>query len=139
MPILTLPKGSLVTLAGTSLSEHNRSALAVTPDIIKTDVRVANGSLKRYYVASKKKLDLSWANLPALDSQTVDGKAGKNSLYTLYTTNISTTFTVTYKEVNASNVQTSITLTMMIDTYTEKLNKRFDRQFWDCTLTLVEV
>ena len=135
---MLLPKGSLVKLNTTELSEHNRSEFQDDIEALKTDNRTVNGTMRRYYIASKRKIFFSWEMLPALDTQTVDGKAGRNSIRSFRDTNIGSTITLTYKEVNASNVQTDVSLTCFIDDYSETLVKRFDRQYWNVQITLVE-
>lgn len=138
MPVLIFPKGSVATLAGTTLSEHNRSALDISNEEVKSDNRTVSGLMRRYFVASKRKFSLQWNFLPALDGKTVDGKAGRNSLKSLYTTYMGTAVTFTYKEANSSNVETDVSHTVFIDSYQESLIKRWDQQYWNVQLTLVE-
>lgn len=57
-------------------TEHNRSALAVSYERIKSSDRMANGTLRQYYVTDKRTWSLSWDMLPAPSSETVDGAAG---------------------------------------------------------------
>lgn len=137
MPI-NLPKGSLITVNTTTLSDHNRSAAQLSREIVKFDQRTVTGSMRRYYVAQKRRLTVSWEMLPALDGQTVDGKAGRNSLKTLYETNMGSTVSVSYYEVDASNSQVQASFTGFIDSYEETLVKRFDSQLWNVSITFVE-
>ena len=134
----TFAKGALVTLAGTQLSDHNRSGFQDEIEELKTDNRTVNGTLRRYYVGSKKKVSLSWEYLPALDSQTADGQAGRNTLKSLHDTYMNAAVTLTYKEVNASNVQVNVNMTCFIDSYSETLIKRYNNQYWDVEMTFVE-
>lgn len=138
MPMVVLPKGSLITFGTTDTSEHGRSALQITPEPIVHDVRLANGIMKRYYVGSKKKFSFSWNMIPALDDQTLDGKAGRNTLATFYTNNIDNTFTMKYREVDGSNNQTDINTTVFIESYSESLEKRWGSQWWNVQMSLVE-
>lgn len=139
MPIpITLPKGSLITLNSTALSEHNRSSARIDPEYVKFDKRTITGTARRYYLATKKSITVSWSMLPALDNQTVDGKAGRNTLKTFVDDNIDNTFTVYYYEVNSSNVQTQVSFTGFIATYNEELVKRWDRQMWNVSITITE-
>lgn len=135
---LTLPKGSLVTLAGTQLSEHNRAAYDISNDELMANNRTVNGTMRRYFVASKRRFAIKWDFLPALDAKTVDGKAGRNSLKSIYTTNMGTSVNLTYKEVNVSNVQVDVSHTVFIESYQETLVKRWDQQYWNVQITLVE-
>jgi hypothetical protein len=138
MTTLVLPKGSLVTLGGIELSEHNRQPFDITNDEIKSDSRTVNGLMRRYYISSKRRFTLRWDFLPALDGKTVDGKAGRNSLKSLYATFMETTIAFTYKEVDASNNQTSVNHTVFIDSYQETLVKRWNQQYWNVQLVLIE-
>ena len=137
---ITLPKGSLVTVTGDAtytLSEHNRSALSISETEIRQDVRAADGTLRRYWIASKRTYSLAWDMLPALDGQTVDLVGGRNTLYTMYTNNKGLV-TFSWKEVNASNVQISKSANVMIDTYTESLQKRFQKFYYNVQITFTE-
>jgi hypothetical protein len=136
--VLTLPKGSLVKLNSTELSEHNRAQFVIAFIPIKTDNVTATGKTRRYFVAEKRTFSTSWTFLPAIDTQTVDGKAGRNSLKAFYDANIGTTVTLTYKEVNSSNIQTDVVVMVFIEEYQETLTKRWGAQYWDITLSLIE-
>lgn len=127
-----------MTLGGTQLTEHGRQGFQLSPDPIVTDVRLANGTMKRYFVATKRKFSFSWNMLPALDSQTLDNKTGRNTLRTLYDANIDNSLTFIYKEVDSNNNQTDVTTTVFIESYSESLEKRWDSQFWNVNLSLVE-
>lgn len=135
---IALPKGSLIKINSTELSEHNRSAMRLEREAIKFDKRTVTGTMRRLYIASKRTLSISWERLPALDSQTVDGKAGRNTLKSLYDSNIGSSITVSYYEVDSSNQQTPVTFTGFIDSYQEELVKRFSSQLWNVSITLVE-
>jgi hypothetical protein len=135
---LTFPKGALITINSTDLSDHNRSGFQDNLEELKTDNRTVNGTMRRYFISSKRKFSFSWENLPALDTQTVDGKAGRNSIRGLHDANMNSVVTLTYKEVNGSNVQVNVSATCFIDSYSETLVKRYDRQFWNVEMTLIE-
>jgi hypothetical protein len=135
---ISLPKGSLITINSTQLSEHNRSAMQLQREILKSDQRTVTGVMRRYFINQKRRIAISWERLPALDNQTVDGKTGRNSLKTLYESNIGNTVTVSYYEVDSNNNQTQVTFTGFIDSYEETLLKRYNSQLWDVSITLVE-
>lgn len=144
MPTITLPKGSLVTLSSlettpnsVTLSEHGRSELDIQNEAIRVDTRLANASMRRYQVAVKRKLSLSWDMLPAVDGQTLDGKAGRNTLRAIWEGNFGP-ITLTYKEVNSSNVQVDKSVTVFIESYSETLVRRWGFQFWTCSMSFVE-
>lgn len=137
MTLLVLPKGSLATLAGTTLTEHGRQPISISFEEVGRTQRTANATMRRYFIAAKKKISISWDNIPALDSQCFDGMAGRNTIKALYDNNKST-LTFTYKEVDGSNVQSVQTLTVFVESYSEDLVKRWNTQLWKISLALVE-
>lgn len=139
MPILTLPQGSLVTLGGVQLSEQTRSSFQIATEAKKNDIELADGSRRRYFVASKDKFTFSWSWLPSVDSKTLDGKAGRNSLRSLYDNNMGNALTLIYKSLDSNNLPITVTKTVFIDTYSETLLKRYGTYFWECSLSLVEI
>lgn len=98
MSYVKMPRGSilqiqakdlLATPAGTSLSwnkvtEHNRSEFGMQPNRIEKQIRTANGSLRKFFIADKKSFSLSWNMLPSYRSLTVDGAWGAEDLRTFY-------------------------------------------------------
>ncbi len=93
-----LPRGSilnieakdlLATPAGTTktwnkVTEHNRSDISVSIDRIERVVRTSNGTLRKNYVADKRKFSVSWSMLPSYRTLTVDGAWGAEDLRTFY-------------------------------------------------------
>jgi hypothetical protein len=126
---------------GTTLSDHNRSTAKIDFEVIGLGERTLGGMMKKQYIANKKKLTLSWDNLPALDTQTVDGKAGRNTLNAVFVaaTTSTTPVTVTWKEVDTNNAEQPVTVTMFLDSYSEELLKRYQKQLWNVSMVFVEV
>jgi hypothetical protein len=56
------------------LSEHNRGAANISTEIIDNRKRTVSGTLRSYFVATKKTFSFSWENLPADYAHTVDGQ-----------------------------------------------------------------
>lgn len=141
MPILNLPKGSLITVNGIILSDHNRSAAHFDLEKFGVGDRTLTAKMVFQAIANKRKLSMSWELLPALDTQTADGKAGRNSIKALVQT-AWTTYTdpyiVTWKEANSSNIEVITTARMFVDSYNEELVKRVNKQQWNVSLSLVE-
>jgi hypothetical protein len=80
---LTLPVNSLIYFKDTGagakdgfLSEHNRSELNVTEEIIENRKRTVNGTMRSYVVAQKTSFQVSWDGLPATYQHTLDGYKG---------------------------------------------------------------
>ena len=76
---ITLPLGSVISIDilnnGTyvDLSEHNRSPISLTIERIENQTRMANGSLRKYFVAEKRNISVSWDMLPSFSNLTVAG------------------------------------------------------------------
>jgi len=66
------------------VSEHNRSEFTEATLRIEQNQRMANGLLRKYFVASKKQWNLSWSMLPSYRNETVDGGWGAEDLKTFY-------------------------------------------------------
>lgn len=67
-------------------SEHNRAAVSIDVERIKTSNRMANGRLREYIVGDKRTWSTSWELLPAPSDATVDGRAGATDIERFYNT-----------------------------------------------------
>lgn len=133
MPI-TFTKPSLIVLDGTTLSEHSRSPLAISYERIAQNVRTANGTLRRFFVADKRSFSLSWDMIPGLAADTVDGFAGAKDLETKFSsTTGSVTMTINYGQGSPENV------TVMVEGFSIELQKRWDYDWYNVSIDLVEV
>lgn len=120
------------TFDGNRTSDHNRKAFDVTPDRIENRTRMADGTLRTFFIASKRKIKISWENLPREDVQTVDKFWGAKSLVSFYNSNKQYAFPV---EI-AYGDGTKETITMMFadfhynissrNTYTDMYNLDLD-------------
>lgn len=88
MTTVSMPRGSILWIksAGTyyKTSEHNRSEFTIEPQRIEKVQRMSNGSLRKYFVADKKRFSLSWTMLPHTTALTVDGGWGASDLKSFY-------------------------------------------------------
>ena len=141
---MTLSKGSAIQIesGGTfyNLSEHNRGPLDVTPIVIEKVKRTANGTAKKFFVAEKKKISVSWTMLPSSTLQTVDGGWGANDIKTFYESSAgkgSFRIKLDYAELGVSNVQDPITVIFSDCTFT--VVKRGIQAFWDVSMVLEQV
>ena len=87
--LLIEAKDLLATPAGTTktwnkVTEHNRSALELAPERIEKVVRTSDGTLRKIFVADKRKFQLSWDMLPSYRTLTVDGGWGAEDLRSFY-------------------------------------------------------
>jgi len=95
---MTLPRGSIFSIeakdllaspAGTTktwnkITEHNRSEFNINVERIEKVVRTANGTLRKNFVADKRKFSTSWTMLPSYRSLTVDGAWGAEDIRSFY-------------------------------------------------------
>lgn len=100
---LTFARPSDLNYGARKLSDHNRSAITLDFEKIENRERMANGTLRTYTVATKRKLKVSWENLPRQDSYTADGFWGANSIKGFYNTNGSSPFWVTINYGDGTN------------------------------------
>ena len=64
------------------LSDHNRQPIGFSYEIIENSQRMANGSMRKYVVAKKIKVSVSWNDLPSLNQHVVDySSAGKGAAW----------------------------------------------------------
>jgi len=140
---MTLAKGSILEFEynGTwyKMSEHNRSALDVTPIRIENVKRTANGTARKFFIAEKSKISASWEMLPSSTALTVDGGWGANDLRTFYkSTTGQSTFRVrlNFAELGTNNVQDPITV--MFTECSFSIVKRGLQAHWNVSLTLEE-
>lgn len=148
-----LPKGTLISIEGIQLSEHNRSAAETGSEPIMIGERTVTGTMRRQHITNKVTLSLSWEMLPALDERTVDGFAGRNTLreirdqmwlYNFSASEVSIQEQqIEYIEVDEETTNTVIstfdrTYMMFLDDYQETLVKRWESHFYNVSLSLVE-
>jgi hypothetical protein len=85
MATIYLPVGSLIYLNSTiKLSEHNRQPASIQHNRIEKTQRMANGILRKFFVADKKSINVSWNILPSFSTFTVDGGYGAMDIRSFY-------------------------------------------------------
>jgi hypothetical protein len=87
-----LEAGIHVSLNGSTwykLTDHNRQPIEVFPELIETQKRMSNGSLRKYVIAQKNKISTSWEFLPTKASEIVDGNYGAAWIESFYKSNVS--------------------------------------------------
>jgi hypothetical protein len=84
MTPITLPVGSLIKFNSVPLSEHNRLPMSIGYNRIERVQRMSNGTLRKFFIANKKTLNVSWDQLPSYSNYTVDGGYGALDLKTFY-------------------------------------------------------
>jgi hypothetical protein len=70
-----IAQGVQVSLDGNtwySLSDHSRQPIDITYTLVEQADRMANGTMRKYVVARKFVIKVSWKDLPTLDAALVD-------------------------------------------------------------------
>ena len=75
------------------LSDHSRAPFQLGFERYEKSVQMANGDTRKFVVAGKRNLSLSWSSLPTTASMTVDNGAGARDLQLFYNNNYNTTLT----------------------------------------------
>lgn len=116
---LTFARPGDAEYATSKLSDHNRSAISMSMERIENKQRMANGTLRKFVVATKKNLKVSWTELPRQDEITVDGNWGAYSMRDFYKA-ATGAFYVTINYGDGTNE----VLHVMFSDFNIKLNKR---------------
>lgn len=142
---LTLPVGALVTLNTNSLSEHNRQPVTISINRIEKAQRMSNGIMRKFFIADKKTINMSWTMLPSYSTYTVDGGWGARNIKEFYEGAIGkASFPVTVKYGSTSNAEN---LTMMFTSCSFEIirrNARMDtvnapQELWNVSITMEEI
>lgn len=88
MSTVYLPVGSVLYLnSSLKLSEHSRQPVSISTNRIERVQRMANGSLRKFYIADKETISVSWNKLPSFSTFTIDGGYGAIDLKNFYSGN----------------------------------------------------
>lgn len=138
---------------GNKITDHGRSPLDITWERIGSDNRTINGTLRRFHVAKKRSISVSWENIPSKTAaggiQTVDGGYNGSQIesffnstdgaFTVVLRNGSAQSTVAPATVPFSDANFDIFRAMITD-YSRTVNKRgVKTDLWNIDITLVEV
>jgi hypothetical protein len=82
---MTLPVGSILYLnSNIKLSEHNRQPVSISTTRIEQSKRMSNGTFRKFFIADKEAISVSWNMLPSFSTFTVDGGYGAVDLKSFY-------------------------------------------------------
>lgn len=126
----------LVTLDGTELSENART-FTLDREERSVSVELASGKINRYVKGVKHTFTLTWDWLPSDDATTVDGRAGRNTLFTLVDASTAPCRVLTVRKQDG----TTDTYTVFVDSYNEEIIRReiANQRYWyKVSLTLKE-
>lgn len=152
MSTIYLPAGSALYLNSTlKLSEHNRQPISLSKTRIEKTQRMANGTMRKFYVADKESINVSWTKLPSFSTYTIDGGYGALDLRSFYDGSAAkasgalsgrATF-----DVRLSYGGTTRTMEMIFTSFSLEMVGRNVKQkttdtaqeFWNLSITLEEV
>jgi hypothetical protein len=89
--VYALQAGLQVSINGSTwykLTDHNRASIDLATELIETQNRMANGSLRKYIIAQKNKISTSWEFLPTKPSEMVDSNYGAAWIEAFYRANV---------------------------------------------------
>jgi hypothetical protein len=152
MPI-TLPVGSVLyidtssndTPSWTKLTEHNRDSVSIDNNRIEKQQRMANGTLRKVFIADKKTISTSWRMLPSYSTMTIDNGYGAVDLKTFYLNKGTGSFKVkiSYNAVSGRDEILNVVFTQCSHTLVKRnvKEKASDaaQEFWDMSISLEEV
>lgn len=151
---ITLPVGSLLfidtgtdpaTPTWTKLSEHNRQPVSIDTNRIERSERMANGTMRKIFIADKYSIQTSWNMLPSNDTMTVDGGYGAEQIRSFYKGKGTGSFKlkISYNGVSARDEIISVMITNCSFTINKRNVKEkisdVAQEFWDVSLTLEQV
>lgn len=157
MSTVKMPRGSILQIQGydssanggdgslkyNKVSEHNRSQFDISTERIEKQQRMANGTLRKYFVADKKTFTLSWDMLPSYRTFTVDGGWGAEDLRTFYSSaQGQSSFNIRVNLAKDGTNQESVNYeqyTVVFSNCNFTVLKRGSQPFWNVSITLVEV
>lgn len=147
-----LPQGSALYFNSTfKLSEHNRQPISLSKNRIEKQLRMNNGTLRKFYVADKEAISVSWIKLPSFYDYTIDGGYGALNLKAFYDGTAAkasgalsgrSSFDVSIKYGNETKIMemvfTSFSLEM-VNRNVKQASADPAQEFWNVSLTLEEV
>jgi hypothetical protein len=141
----TLPVGSTLLLNNNALSEHNRAPISISTNRIEQTNRMSNGSLRKYFVADKLNISVSWSQLPSRASATVDTKYGALDIKDFYDSATGQgSFTVTVKHANNTTLYEKTMIFTSCNFEMVRRNAKVTpnstpQELWNVSITLEEV
>lgn len=69
------------------LTDHNREPVNISLELIETQSRMASGAMRKYVIAKKHNISVSWKYVPSRTSECVDGNFGAAWLESFYQAN----------------------------------------------------
>jgi hypothetical protein len=127
-----------------TLSDHSRSPLSITYDVLSKSDRMADGTLKRYVVARKKIIQCQWSMLPTIRAHVADGNADSRDMKEFYESNLFRQMDMTMNfhrnHTERSGSGYSESLAVYWNSFSFEVVKRYkDFDYWNVTAEFLEV
>ena len=131
------------------LTEHNRAPLSINTERIESSQRMANGTLRKYFIADKLNLSVSWEMIPSFRNETVDGAWGAEDIKNFYESSAGrgpfrvkinpTVFSPSLVEQSDGSLADDYTYTMVFTSCDFSVVKRGLQPFWSVNISLEQV
>ncbi len=125
-----------------TLSDHSRSPLQTSFETIESAQRMADGTMRKYVIANKKRISCSWTMIPTITTMVVDGKASALAMKRFY--EINNPYDMTMKLYYKKNAAADLSYVETINVFWESMNfdviKRYnDFDYWNINAEFVEI
>jgi hypothetical protein len=153
----TMPRGSALQIYATDwtinggdntvkynkVTEHNRSDIAIQTTRYEKSMRMADGSLRKFFIKDKRVFSVSWDMLPAYRTLTVDNCWGAEDLRYFYNSiegqkEFLIKINLAKDGTNQENTGFEL-FNVVISSLSFTLLKRGLQPFWNVSLTMEEV
>ena len=131
------------------VTEHNRTPLSINTERIESGQRMSNGTLRKYFIADKLNLSVSWEMIPSFRNETVDGGWGAEDLKNFYESAAGrgafriklnpTVFSYELVEESDGALADDYTYTVMFTSCDFTVVKRGLQPFWSVNISLEQV
>lgn len=118
----------------TNVTDHNRAEMGISFERIENMQRMINGTMRKYVIADKREFSTSWDMVPGPSNYTVDGFAGADAMEAFYLAQLGAfNMELTY------STTTLQTVSVMFSSFSRTLQKRGKYDFYNVSVSLVEV
>ena len=144
-----LALGNKTNLRFRRVTEQNRAPLSLNVERIESGQRMSNGTLRKYFIADKLNLSVSWEMVPSFRNETVDGGWGAEDLKNFYESAAGrgafsiklnpTVFSTDLVEQSDGALADDYTYTVMFGSCDFTVVKRGLQPFWSVNISLEQV
>lgn len=128
-----LARPKIMKWHGKTVTDHNRSELAISEEIIEKRQRVWDGTLRKYHINVKKSFSCSWEMLPAT-GEVVGGGLNGRGIETFYENHKGAFQLKLYSGEGDLEIYN-----VMFAEFTKAIVKRGKHDFWNLSVQLDEV